>query len=158
MEKENSEYFEDDIFYIPNIILVGAGRTQTYQHECLKCKEHFFCMVRNCGPEELFCYDCNVDESLILEKNKSSSRYVGNIVGWKVIVEFEEKHRTRKNYKKVYERDEYTCQYCDYNLENSSDFRPLHIDHIKPFCAGGNNSMDNLCVACQKCNLYCSSK
>ncbi len=41
----------------------------------------------------------------------------------------------------------FTCKYCE---------KPLieyHIDHVIPLCKGGDNSKENLVIACPKCNL-----
>jgi len=69
-------------------------------------------------------------------------------------------------YQHIFERDEWTCQYCGLNASN--DFETwwtanLNIDHIKPKHYGGDNSSDNLAVACRACNNYkgkanCNSK
>jgi 5-methylcytosine-specific restriction endonuclease McrA len=48
-------------------------------------------------------------------------------------------------YKFVYERDDYTCQYCGDRAE--------HLDHILPFSKGGDNCPANLVSACATCNL-----
>lgn len=147
------------IFYIPDIILVGIGREQTYQHVCLNCNNHFFNLNCLYKQHDLFCDNCLIEENKIKEKNISEIKYFGNVVGWKVVTEvIGTKKRTQRNYKKVYIRDKYTCQYCNYNLENATVFLPLHIDHIKPWAAGGSNSMENLCVSCQNCNLCVSDK
>ena len=89
------------------------------------------------------------------------------------------------SYKKmirVYERDEYTCQYCGKVGEfiyrygrpcvvenpneieftkhyyNGEDVIAFEIDHIKPLCEGGDNSTDNLQLLCRYCNRSKGSK
>jgi 5-methylcytosine-specific restriction endonuclease McrA len=147
-------------YFIPNIILVGAGRTQTFQHECLSCKTHFFCHSDIKDLEDLFCSDCKPNEKNLSEENISDVNYFGNVVGWKQIVAnfYDKTHVSRRNYRKVYERDSYTCQYCGFNLSQADEFRALHIDHIKPRSAAGSNSMNNLCVSCEKCNCLVNDK
>ncbi|MBM4900843.1 HNH endonuclease [Vibrio parahaemolyticus] len=55
----------------------------------------------------------------------------------------------------IYERDNFTCQYCGWSGAN--DFESwnrgwLTIDHIKPRKHGGTDEHDNLVVACHTCN------
>lgn len=50
---------------------------------------------------------------------------------------------------KVFERDNYTCQYCGAKPPEAI----LHIDHIVPWSKGGTNDMSNLITACSLCNL-----
>ena len=50
---------------------------------------------------------------------------------------------TRKN---ILVRDNYQCQYC------SSKKGPLTMDHVMPKNRGGEDTWENLVVACQKCN------
>lgn len=46
----------------------------------------------------------------------------------------------------VFERDDYTCQYC--GVTNAR----LECDHIIPVSRGGSNELSNLTTACKKCN------
>jgi len=142
-----------ELYFVPNIYIVGYGRSQTYQNCCLKCESAFFCLKEIREDEDLFCDDClDYDKMCIPEKNISPNNFIGHVVGWLSKVESPSRRRNQRNYKKAYQRDKYTCQYCGYNLELSKEFRPLHIDHIKPWSAQGGNSLDNLSVACQECN------
>lgn len=52
---------------------------------------------------------------------------------------------TRRN---LYQRDDYTCQYCGARL--SSD--RLSIDHVRPRSKGGKTTWDNCVLACVRCN------
>jgi 5-methylcytosine-specific restriction endonuclease McrA len=45
----------------------------------------------------------------------------------------------------IYRRDNNTCQYC-------GSTRALTIDHLIPRCKGGQNTWENLLLACSKCN------
>ena len=47
---------------------------------------------------------------------------------------------------RVFERDEYTCQYC------GAQGVPLECDHVFPISKGGSNEDDNLVAACVPCN------
>ena len=48
----------------------------------------------------------------------------------------------------VFERDNYTCQYCG----RSYDEADLEIEHIIPISKGGNNDIRNIATACRACN------
>lgn len=51
--------------------------------------------------------------------------------------------------KQVLERDSFTCQYCGAN-----HLEKLEIDHVHPVRLGGDNGIENLATACQKCNSF----
>lgn len=57
---------------------------------------------------------------------------------------------------RILQRDGFTCQVCGLGAGDPSPItgKPirLHIDHIKPISAGGDNSDDNLRVLCSECN------
>ena len=46
----------------------------------------------------------------------------------------------------IYESDEHTCQYC-------GSKKHLSIDHVIPRCRGGEDTWENLVVACSSCNV-----
>lgn len=48
--------------------------------------------------------------------------------------------------KRIFARDNYTCQYC-----GATD-RNLHCDHVLPISRGGSNDDENLVTACEPCN------
>jgi hypothetical protein len=148
-------------YFVPDIVLVGYGRTQTYQVKCLKCGNQFFPGdIRYDGFRNLFCEDCRDSSNLnkyTKARNKSDFQYLGNIVGWEVR-STSISRRNHRNYNKVLKRDNYTCQYCGYSPHKHTEYRPLHIDHIKPRSFNGSNSMNNMVVSCAKCNLYASNK
>lgn len=45
----------------------------------------------------------------------------------------------------IYKRDNFTCQYCGATSR-------LTIDHVVPKCRGGEDTWENLVVACSTCN------
>lgn len=49
-------------------------------------------------------------------------------------------------------RDGDACQYCG-DIEG-----PFHLDHVHPVSLGGENTPDNLVVACAKCNVSKGAK
>lgn len=54
--------------------------------------------------------------------------------------------RTLKD--KIIERDQSHCRYCGTLLSN----KEIYIDHIIPYVIGGKTELNNLVVACFKCN------
>lgn len=55
-------------------------------------------------------------------------------------------HVWRSLRSQIFERDDYTCQYCgDRGVH-------LHCDHIVPVSRGGSNDISNLATSCQRCN------
>lgn len=55
----------------------------------------------------------------------------------------------RKRYDALLDRDGNSCFWC---LEEFSDRNPYTLDHLLPKVRGGNNSLDNLVLACFWCN------
>jgi hypothetical protein len=55
-------------------------------------------------------------------------------------------------YREIFSRDNYTCQYCGYNGKQFQNWLQLTIDHIIPQRIGGNNESNNLVTCCHKCN------
>lgn len=45
----------------------------------------------------------------------------------------------------IYRRDNFSCQYC-------GSTRSLTIDHVVPRCRGGQDTWENLVLACYSCN------
>ena len=58
-------------------------------------------------------------------------------------------HRPSKTM--IYKRDNNSCQYC-------GSTRHLTIDHVIPRCRGGEDTWENLTVACLPCNTRKSDK
>lgn len=46
----------------------------------------------------------------------------------------------------AFERDGYRCTYC------GDEAGPFEIDHITPRIRGGENTLENVTVACRRCN------
>ncbi|MBW4524060.1 MAG: HNH endonuclease [Phormidium tanganyikae FI6-MK23] len=53
-------------------------------------------------------------------------------------------------YEQVRQRAQAQCEYCHYPELLSS--APLSIDHIQPQSLGGSDDLDNLALACRRCN------
>lgn len=54
----------------------------------------------------------------------------------------------------VRRRDGNVCRYCDRVGSDKADpdGRHWHIDHVRPVSMGGTDALDNLVVACERCN------
>jgi cytochrome c553 len=50
----------------------------------------------------------------------------------------------------VFARDGFACRYC--GVRAGQDGVQLHVDHVVSVADGGDNSIDNLLAACQRCN------
>ncbi len=53
-------------------------------------------------------------------------------------------------YEAVRQRAKFRCEYCHYPELLSS--APLSIDHIQPQSLGGSDDLENLALACRRCN------
>ncbi len=53
-------------------------------------------------------------------------------------------------YEAVRRRAQFRCEYCHYPELLSS--APLSIDHIEPQSLGGSDDLNNLALACRRCN------
>lgn len=65
---------------------------------------------------------------------------------------YNEKYVTTKMRYQVLRRDRYRCVLCGRSPAKSLDVE-LHIDHIIPFCKGGETTVKNLQTLCSECNL-----
>lgn len=59
-----------------------------------------------------------------------------------------QKRKIRFTRRNLFERDNYTCQYCGRRLPSTE----LTLDHVVPRCLGGRSTWENLVVACVSCN------
>lgn len=73
-------------------------------------------------------------------------RLINNYIG--------KKHKVRLSRKNLFERDDYTCQYCGRRLAASQ----LSIDHVIPKSKGGKTHWTNVVAACHKCNTKKANK
>lgn len=69
-----------------------------------------------------------------LESRGRKRMYNTNVKAWYKLI------------KQVFERDDYTCQYC------GQIGGKLEADHIIAFSKGGSDKLENLITACRKCN------
>jgi hypothetical protein len=56
----------------------------------------------------------------------------------------------------VRNRANYLCEYC--HTSERWQYVKFTIDHVIPLAKGGNNSLENLALACFHCNRYKSNK
>ena len=59
------------------------------------------------------------------------------------------RHEVRFSRHSIFERDKNTCQYCGKRFTRNK----LTIDHVTPQSRGGDDSWENLVVACLACNV-----
>jgi 5-methylcytosine-specific restriction endonuclease McrA len=57
---------------------------------------------------------------------------------------------SKELFQTIRQRAQFRCGYCHYPELLSS--APLSVDHLKPQSLGGDDSMDNLALACRRCN------
>jgi hypothetical protein len=53
------------------------------------------------------------------------------------------------NYIEIFNRDNFTCQYCGKSIKDGVN---LQVDHVNPVKFGGKNNINNYKTACSKCN------
>ena len=56
--------------------------------------------------------------------------------------------RVKFSRRNIFERDRYTCQYCDRSPVRSE----LSVDHVVPKSRGGSTTWTNVVLACTECN------
>lgn len=151
---QNTEIIDSE--WVPKAWVAIYGRQHVLQYECLACGDLFFSVVPL--PR---CSGCVVEDREPLPQNVSQHRPKHlerlDVVGAIIKSDVSQK-RNHRNFNKVFKRDNYICRYCNYDPRRHEPLIPLHVDHIIPFSAGGNNSMGNLVVACMDCNQIATNK
>lgn len=56
----------------------------------------------------------------------------------------------KEDYHRIRQRAQFRCEYCHYPEILST--APLSIDHLQPRSLGGTDHLDNLALACRRCN------
>ncbi|GAB5492974.1 MAG: hypothetical protein Phog2KO_31890 [Phototrophicaceae bacterium] len=59
---------------------------------------------------------------------------------------------SKENRQTVFERAKDCCEYC--HLAQKDDTLKFHVDHVIARKHGGNDALDNLCLACYRCNSF----
>ena len=109
----------------------------------------------SCGVWQFNCDTCECGE--LLKNHKLTDKELPEIrteePNWRDRIPTSVRER-------VYERDEYVCQYCGIWCYESyvQNPRAVVIDHAIPVAIGGNNDIDNLITSCRKCNGIKSDK
>jgi len=76
------------------------------------------------------------------------NRYHNNpVINQKLKYRARQKRFGNVNIREIFERDGHVCFYC-----GTTDAQ-FHIDHKTPLSRGGQNTKENLVVACRNCNL-----
>lgn len=140
------------MYRIPKAILVGYGRVIVTQYVCSSCTVLFF---PGKSPFQTLCDSCT-------EKGKEEPPPTSKVFYIEIVkyIQKTEANQGRRHVpqKKILQRDEFTCRYCNYSPRYCLDDTMLHIDHVVPWSANGSNLMTNLVTACSKCNLFVSNK
>jgi 5-methylcytosine-specific restriction endonuclease McrA len=117
----------------------------------LKIKPHQTVLVLNSSYEPINFTNWKRAVVLVLKEKVQvlSSRVIRLLTYIKVPVNYIA--RSRPSRSMIYKRDRNSCQYCGATSR-------LTIDHVIPKSKGGDDSWENLVVACSKCNTLKSDK
>jgi len=111
--------------------------------------------ARAVHPEDFSLYD--FDDWCMLSHSLNGGRYVQtptfrvripDVLLLHVFNDFV-RREVRFSRMSIFERDQFTCQYCSKRLPKSQ----LTIDHVLPVSRGGGDSWENLVLACFHCNV-----
>ena len=114
-------------------------------------QSHSTILVLNSSYEPL--HFTNWKRAVILlfkEKAKVISKRVIRLVNY-VIIPFRRMNDMYPTRNLIYKRDKNKCQYC-------GSTKSLTIDHVIPKSKGGQDTWENLVVACSSCNVKKSDK
>lgn len=135
-------------------VIAVYGQIKLKQNTCKICKSNFFILNKEDAESEL-CSDCRVEYGEVIKirpKQKTKILYHIPLFGRQYI--------PKKIRLAVYERDNYTCVYCDRNLYD--DFKSktgkIAIDHFVPYMGRGEDEIENLFTVCKRCNSAKYSK
>jgi 5-methylcytosine-specific restriction endonuclease McrA len=117
----------------------------------LKLEPYQTILVLNASFEPLNF--CNWKRAIVLlMKNKAQAlgKRVIRLVNY-IKLPYEKLMQTKPSRTMIYKRDGHKCQYC-------GSTRELTIDHIIPRSRGGEDTWENLVVACMPCNMRKGNK
>ncbi len=124
----------------PNKAVMGKIRCKLHQDKTNKCKREFVKKRRKSG----ICTRCG--------KIKTNNYYCKDCLDHKILNEITPRRLKIEQEKKINKKDiiaktKGKCAYC------GKKRRKMHMDHIIPISKGGRHIIDNLILACAKCNL-----
>ncbi len=111
-------------------------------------------------PKKIRCKCCNISFLQTSWNQLYCSKKCGNQYSKERYKNLREGIVTKGNGKKenylalrfrVFQRDNFICQYCGRNVKD--DGIRLHADHIIPKSKGGKDTFDNFTTSCSDCNL-----
>lgn len=78
-----------------------------------------------------------------------SEKWTTNVPAVVMLREYQKpKSQVRMTKKNVFLRDQYTCQYCGIEVNDTN----ATLDHVHPQSLGGKSNWANLATACKSCN------
>lgn len=111
----------------------------------LKLEPHQKILVLNSSFQPLsFCHWRRAVVLLLKNKAKALSKRVIRLVNY-IKLPYGKIMSHKPSRSMIYKRDGNKCQYC-------GSTKNLTIDHLIPRCKGGEDSWENLLVACDSCN------
>ncbi len=122
--------------------IVCFGEIRLKQIQCPDCEEWQFDTDKcDCG----FDFKAQKKEDTKIEK--APTEYRVQMMTWR-------KNVPQAIRQRVYERDEFVCQYCGIWCYDSwvRDKNAVTIDHMTPVSGCGSNNEDNLVTCCSECN------
>jgi len=130
-------------------------RTELLVSVCQNCGVQFMnCLdFDHMTSDDMFCEKClneGVDNLFV----EVSDTHRIDLVGTKGASRPSSRPRLSKRLKtEIFERDKHTCVYCEYSPFAFPGRKVnLHVDHVLPYSVGGSDVVENLVVACAKCN------
>jgi len=107
------------------------------------------CSTVNLTGIDYFCAECGFDpKPKCIDLSACEKK---NLVA--VPDEKRRKAIGKRTVKKLYDEQNGKCAYCFKYVGVN-----YHVDHITPLSVGGTSDMENLAIACPRCNLKASNK
>lgn len=135
MMDDDPEFEEDELACFRGLVL-----DISYRPVNVVCWKRAICLEFMEKADVLEYYDQTVN-------SPNGSFYIPAVLRVPHLLQVVKRRRVKRNLsrKNIFQRDNYTCQYCS-SREN------LTVDHILPVARGGEWTWENLVTACSKCN------